>query len=118
MKCPACKTEQADTNNFCSECGHKLETSTESTKPSDKGARKHTTILFSDLSGYTSMSEKLDPEEVKEISYKINNLYSKDPIQYPGCFLSYSSKNKKFVEKLYNDLQSNGVRCWCADEDI
>ena len=29
--------------------------------------RKHATVLFSDLSGYTALTEKLDPEEVKEI---------------------------------------------------
>jgi class 3 adenylate cyclase len=29
------------------------------------GERKHVTVLFADLSGYTAMSEMLDPEEVK-----------------------------------------------------
>jgi len=29
--------------------------------------RKYVTVLFSDLTGYTSMSERLDPEEVKEV---------------------------------------------------
>ena len=33
-----------------------------------EGERKHVTVLFSDLSGYTAMSVQLDPEEVKEIT--------------------------------------------------
>ena len=33
--------------------------------------RKHVSVLFSDLTGYTSMSEKLDPEEVKEITSRM-----------------------------------------------
>ncbi len=33
--------------------------------------RKHVTVVFSDLSGYTAMSEKLDPEEVTEIMSSI-----------------------------------------------
>jgi class 3 adenylate cyclase/tetratricopeptide (TPR) repeat protein len=33
--------------------------------------RKHITVLFSDLSGYTAMTEKLDPEEVNEIMGRI-----------------------------------------------
>mgnify|MGYP001823195084 FL=1 len=33
--------------------------------------RKRVTALFSDLSGYTAMTEKLDPEEVKEITSTI-----------------------------------------------
>ena len=35
------------------------------------GERKHATVLFSDLSGYTAMSEKLDPEKVKDIMERI-----------------------------------------------
>jgi class 3 adenylate cyclase/pimeloyl-ACP methyl ester carboxylesterase len=32
-----------------------------------EGERRHATILFSDLSGYTAMNETLDPEEVERI---------------------------------------------------
>lgn len=40
------------------------------------------------------------------------------PIQYYTCFISYSSKDQDFVERLYADLQSNNVRCWYAPEDM
>jgi len=40
------------------------------------------------------------------------------PIQYYTCFISYSSKDQEFVERLYADLQSKGVRCWFAPEDL
>ena len=40
------------------------------------------------------------------------------PIQYYTCFISYSSKNQDFAQRLYADLQSNGVRCWYAPEDL
>ncbi len=30
-----------------------------------KGERKHVTVMFADISGFTAMSEKLDPEEVR-----------------------------------------------------
>jgi class 3 adenylate cyclase/tetratricopeptide (TPR) repeat protein len=33
--------------------------------------RRHVTVVFSDLSGYTAMSESLDPEEVQEITGEI-----------------------------------------------
>ena len=32
-----------------------------------EGERKHVTVLFADVSGFTAMSERLDPEEVHEI---------------------------------------------------
>lgn len=41
-----------------------------------------------------------------------------EPIQYHTCFISYSSKNQDFAEQLYADLQSKGVRCWFAPEDL
>jgi class 3 adenylate cyclase/DNA-directed RNA polymerase subunit RPC12/RpoP len=39
-----------------------------------KGERKNVTILFSDISGFTQMSEKLDPEEVIDL---INSCFKK-----------------------------------------
>ena len=35
-----------------------------------------------------------------------------------SCFISHSNKDKEFVERLYADLQSKGVRCWYAPEDL
>lgn len=39
-------------------------------------------------------------------------------IQYYSCFISYSSKDEEFALQLYKDLQSHGVRCWFAPEDM
>jgi len=39
-------------------------------------------------------------------------------IEYYSCFISYSSKDQAFAERLYADLQSKGVRCWFAPEDL
>ncbi|HEY7420205.1 MAG TPA: toll/interleukin-1 receptor domain-containing protein [Ktedonobacteraceae bacterium] len=41
-----------------------------------------------------------------------------NPIEYYTCFISYSSKDQDFAERLYADLQSKGVRCWFAPEDL
>lgn len=38
--------------------------------------------------------------------------------EFYSCFISYSSKNQDFAERLYADLQSKGVRCWFAPEDL
>ena len=40
------------------------------------------------------------------------------PIEYYTCFISYSSRNQDFADRLYTDLQSKGVRCWFAPEDM
>ncbi len=41
-----------------------------------------------------------------------------NPIQYYSCFISYSSKDQAFAERLYADLQSKGIRCWYDREDL
>jgi class 3 adenylate cyclase len=41
-----------------------------------------------------------------------------NPVQFYSCFISYSSKDQSFAERLYTDLQNNGVRCWFAPEDL
>ena len=40
------------------------------------------------------------------------------PIQHYSCFISYSSKNDDFAQRLYADLQDKGIRCWFAPEDM
>lgn len=40
------------------------------------------------------------------------------PIQFYKSFISYSSKDQKFADRLYADLQNKGVRCWLASEDL
>jgi hypothetical protein len=37
---------------------------------------------------------------------------------YYTCFISYSSQDGAFAKRLHADLQSNGVRCWFAPEDL
>ncbi|MDD5451314.1 MAG: toll/interleukin-1 receptor domain-containing protein [Desulfovibrionales bacterium] len=37
---------------------------------------------------------------------------------YYSCFISYSSRDESFAEKLYLDLQKRGVRCWYAPHDM
>jgi len=110
LACPECKKILPHAAKFCDECGCNLQpdktTSAEiseqasadslSTKKlsSDDaaivGERKHVTVLFSDLTGYTAMSEKLDPEEVKEITSQIFNEISKIISNYDGFIEKYA----------------------------
>jgi TIR domain/Pentapeptide repeats (8 copies) len=40
------------------------------------------------------------------------------PIEYHSCFISYLSEDREFAERLHADLQSKGVRCWFAPQDM
>jgi class 3 adenylate cyclase/tetratricopeptide (TPR) repeat protein len=111
LSCPGCGANNPAENKFCNECGSDLKPAkefsdqTKETKsptvspskeaigtdtPSSTGERKHVTVLFSDLTGYTAMSEKLDPEEVKEITSRIFGEISKIVEKYDGFIEKYA----------------------------
>ena len=41
-----------------------------------------------------------------------------EPIQFYTCFISYSSRDREFAERLHANLQAKGVRCWFDREDL
>jgi class 3 adenylate cyclase len=94
LDCPQCGKAFPISAKFCDECGQKLSElgEPETLVQEAEGERKYVTVLFSDLSGYTAMSEKLDPEEVKEITSRIFGEISKVIDKYGG-----------FVEKFVGD---------------
>lgn len=61
----------------------------------------------------------LPGDQLTKIVYKIHDLYlGGSSIQYYSLFISYSSHDEEFAEKIHNDLQDNGIRCWFAPHDI
>jgi hypothetical protein len=40
------------------------------------------------------------------------------PIEFYSCFISYSHKDKSFAQRLHNDLQARGIRCWIDDHQV
>jgi uncharacterized protein YjbI with pentapeptide repeats len=38
-------------------------------------------------------------------------------IQFYSCFISYSTSDQEFADRLHADLQNKGVRCWFAPHD-
>ncbi len=89
IKCHSCGAFIPLGKKFCGECGYKIREykthqSVDDSQPksytpkclADKilttrsaiqGERKLVTVLFADVAGYTTISEKLDPEEVHQI---------------------------------------------------
>jgi hypothetical protein len=45
-------------------------------------------------------------------------LSSRDATAFASCFISYSTRDQDFADRLYADLQNKGVRCWFAPHDI
>src|SRR5882672_10977982 len=59
--CPSCAQENPDGFRLCGMCGASLT----ATAPAAREERKVVTVLFTDLVGFTSRAEKLDPEDVR-----------------------------------------------------
>ena len=41
-----------------------------------------------------------------------------DALEFYSCFISYSTEDQRFADRLYADLQDNGVRSWFAPADM
>ncbi len=88
--CPTCNFENVSGDKFCGGCGKKLDQGAEEKEALEKeGERKYVTVLFSDLSGFTSLSEKLDPEEVREIMSRVFGEVAQIVANYEGFIEKY-----------------------------
>lgn len=82
MICPTCASDVPRGFKFCGNCGQKLaegpapavETPAPpppSAPPIPAGERREVAVLFADVSGFTAMSERLDPEDVHTVMNEV-----------------------------------------------
>jgi class 3 adenylate cyclase/tetratricopeptide (TPR) repeat protein len=109
--CPKCGAITPAAGKFCKKCGADLRES----KPSpaidysqpisytpkhlaDKilssrslmeGERKQVTVLFADVKGFTSISEKLDPEEVQNLISECLGFFTEEIHRYEGTIAQF-----------------------------
>lgn len=65
--CAQCNRVSAVDAAFCAGCGARLEVHSAAGGRGLEGERRTVTVVLSDLSGYTAMGERLDPEDVAEL---------------------------------------------------
>jgi class 3 adenylate cyclase/tetratricopeptide (TPR) repeat protein len=103
--CPGCGTSNPPTNKFCYQCGQALTAAPASaahfaspqsytpphlaekiltSRTALEGERKQVTVLFTDVSGFTSISEKLDPEDVHQLMNRAFELMLGEVHRYEG----------------------------------
>jgi len=64
-RCAACGQENPPAFNFCGACGAKLDQAPAAAVSPPELERRWATVLFADLSGFTALSERTDPEQVR-----------------------------------------------------
>ena len=121
LECPECKARIPLDKIFCGECGHHIKKpdQSEKTLPSKKaGERKYVTILFSDFTGYTALSERLDPEEVKEIMGRIFGEAAKVIDRYEGFIEKYAGDAIMAVFGAVESHEDDPIRAIKAASEI
>jgi class 3 adenylate cyclase len=104
--CPKCNFENFLTEKFCGECGQDLRSPKENTpinydqphtytpkhladkiltsRGAIEGERKLVTVLFADVANFTFLSEKLEPEEVRQIVDECLHILIDEVHKYEG----------------------------------
>lgn len=111
--CPSCGFENPLDFTFCGKCGYDLRRPAEAvsalrrgepqaytprhladkiltTKSAMEGERKQVTVLFADVSGFTSISEKLDPEEVHALVNRCLGILLDQVHRYEGTITQFT----------------------------
>ncbi|HKW90659.1 MAG TPA: adenylate/guanylate cyclase domain-containing protein [Methylomirabilota bacterium] len=108
--CPSCQAPNPPGNRFCHQCGRALAGSAPAGEPAAApqfaspsaytprhlaekilttagalaGERKQVTVLFVDVAGFTSLSERLDPEDVHRLMSRAFDLMLAEVHRYEG----------------------------------
>ena len=71
---------------------------------------------FSDVQIETAKlnNPDLTSDQITAITCRIHELLVEPTIH--SCFISYSSKDEVFAQRLHDDLQQKGIRCWFTPE--
>ncbi|MCK4666503.1 tetratricopeptide repeat protein [Candidatus Dependentiae bacterium] len=83
MKCESCGFNNPGGMKFCGNCGSKL------LVISEEEEFRLVAILFIDMVGFTSFSDRRDPEEVKNILQKYYKVINEDIELYDGKIVKY-----------------------------
>jgi class 3 adenylate cyclase/predicted ATPase len=96
FRCPACETENPPEAKFCIDCGASLTgaarpTAAAGEQPPEE--RRKATIIFADLSGYTAVSERVDPERMKSLIDRALRRLGDEIERYGGTIDKYIGDN-------------------------
>ena len=91
--CSQCGTENPPLAKFCIECGNTLAGRSEGAEEAPLEERRNATVIFADLSGYTAVSERLDPERMKSLVDRALRRLAEEVDRYGGTIDKYIGDN-------------------------
>ncbi|MFZ0243438.1 MAG: AAA family ATPase [Desulfobacterales bacterium] len=133
--CASCQTVNLPQNRFCSQCGKGLPPTGTAGVVEDlfmrrrsdaagaaarktAGERKHVTVLFSDMSGYTTLTQRLDPEEIRDILARVFHEISTVVARYEGFIEKFAGDAVMAVFGATNAHEDDAIRAIIAAREI
>ncbi|MEX2015633.1 MAG: adenylate/guanylate cyclase domain-containing protein, partial [Candidatus Hydrogenedentales bacterium] len=108
LVCPRCEAQNQRAHRFCAHCGYQLHeggtpAAATSAAPSglqptlagagseveSQGERRQLTVMFCDLVGSTALSERLDPEDMRELMTLYHNVCDLAVKRYEGTIAKF-----------------------------
>lgn len=86
--CAACGAKNPASYRFCGSCGASLIIQPIARPAAPREERRWATVLFSDVSGFTAMSEYMDPEDVKTQADRWANRLSEEVRRFGGTVIN------------------------------
>lgn len=93
IECTSCGSKNPVMAKFCFTCGNEINKSTIESSIQNYDTlqenRKNVAVIFADISGFTELSERMDPEEVREIINDCFNYITKPVYELDGTIDKY-----------------------------
>ena len=92
MTCPSCAYENPEGMRFCGQCGTSLEGGASAVREAavlPAAERRHLTVMFCDLVGSTELTQRVDPEEFRDLIRKYQRVCEEGVREYGGYVAQY-----------------------------
>lgn len=84
VQCGQCRNLNMPGSQFCDQCGTPLEQSPDQGDHTLRSERKHVTVMFSDISRYREIINRVDPEEIRDVTRHLFEATGKIISRYEG----------------------------------
>ncbi|BCB74143.1 hypothetical protein GCM10022251_10570 [Phytohabitans flavus] len=116
-RCGSCLSIVAPEFTFCTSCGSPLTRELHSGSPS-REERRTVNVLFADLKGFTSMAERLDPEDLRRLQMDYFNTAREVIRRYGGVVEKYIGDAVMAVFGVPVETEHDGYRAVLAGLDM
>lgn len=117
LRCPCCDHLVPQESRFCSICGHLLSEKPVRDSSAEAAAiqsllsgRRHATVMFTDVSGYTALTEHMDPEDVHRVISEVKDTAARIVEKHGGIVNQFVGDEVMALFGIPNATEDDPVR--------